>query len=649
MDEQYNIVHFEFAQAELPKFNERSGDGSRIDFGTNNNYPSFLNDLYRQSAKHGAIIKGKATYIYGSGFTGLSSVMANKYDSWNDTLKKCILDDEKYGGYALQIVWNKLGKIANVYHIKFHKVRTNYDNSKFWVKDEWDINKVIAYKQKTKERPYDAFDPSNPVGTQILYVKQECDQNDVYPLPSYFQALNYINADVLVGQHILGMAQDGFVASKLINFNNGVPATEQAKEAIEKAVAKKFTGSDGKRFMLSFNKNAESQVTITDLGSTQLTKEDFTNINNLIQQEIYAAHQITSPMLFGIKTEGQLGGRGELATAYEIFKNTYVNERQREHEGIFNKLLNLAGIMGEHKITPVEPLGVEIPQTIIEGLPKKYFLDKLGINPEDYPELQGTIMGQPQPVANEILKSLTGQQWRQLNRTVRDYSKGRITRPMASTILKTTYGLSDEQVIDFIGEESEFQQFHDDSLIPYFAEFGEQRENFIIVKQSDFKRETFDMQFAEQVELDKLSTNVLNLISKDKRITADVLSTVTKKPVEVINKVLADLKEQGYLTENNGIRELTKPIREITDTKPTTTQVLIRYTYEGPKDDRNRPFCARLLELDKMYSREDIETISQRVGYSVWDRRGGWWTQPDGTASPSCRHSWKTNIVLKKK
>jgi hypothetical protein len=56
----------------------------------------------------------------------------------------------------------------------------------------------------------------------------------------------------------------------------------------------------------------------------------------------------------------------------------------------------------------------------------------------------------------------------------------------------------------------------------------------------------------------------------------------------------------------------------------------------------------KLIEMDKLYSRSDIETISERVGYSVWDRRGGWWTEPNGDHSPSCRHIWVANIVLKK-
>ncbi len=73
-------------------------------------------------------------------------------------------------------------------------------------------------------------------------------------------------------------------------------------------------------------------------------------------------------------------------------------------------------------------------------------------------------------------------------------------------------------------------------------------------------------------------------------------------------------------------RSLTKPIEKIIgNIKPSITQVLLRYTYDGPEDSRNRPFCAKMMQLSKtkLWSRQDIENISLRLGYSVWDST--WW------------------------
>jgi hypothetical protein len=65
------------------------------------------------------------------------------------------------------------------------------------------------------------------------------------------------------------------------------------------------------KFMLAFNDSKENEPSIVDLSGTELDKH-FDLLNKTVQQEIFSGHKVTSPMLFGVKTEGQLGGRAEL-------------------------------------------------------------------------------------------------------------------------------------------------------------------------------------------------------------------------------------------------------------------------------------------------------------------------------------------------
>jgi hypothetical protein len=62
----------------------------------------------------------------------------------------------------------------------------------------------------------------------------------------------------------------------------------------------------------------------------------FMQLNEQVQQEILMSHRVTSPMLFGIKTEGQLGGRNELIEAYEAFQTSYVEPRQAQLDRCLN-------------------------------------------------------------------------------------------------------------------------------------------------------------------------------------------------------------------------------------------------------------------------------------------------------------------------
>jgi hypothetical protein len=55
-----------------------------------------------------------------------------------------------------------------------------------------------------------------------------------------------------------------------------------------------------------------------------------------------------------------------------------------------------------------------------------------------------------------------------------------------------------------------------------------------------------------------------------------------------------------------------------------------RYRYSGPLDSRNRPFCRRLEEADKAYSRAEIGEMNNGQIVNVYLTCGGW----------NCRHVW---------
>jgi hypothetical protein len=654
----YQLINIQFDQAQQPRFEEKKGK-NYVEFGAKNNYPNYLIELYGESPKHGAIVKGKVNYIFGKGFEGVEQKANSQGETWNQIMKRSILDDELQGGYYLQIIYNALGKIKDVFHIEFQKVRVSKDLQTFYVKNDW-----TASDFKEKAREYPAFNPNDPSGPQIFFVKQYNPKSDVYPLPSYFQGLNYIESDIQVSRHILGNAKHNFVATKLINFNNGLPQEEEQQE-VETDLKRKFANHDGDRVVIAFNPSRENAVDIVNLGETSLTKEDFTNVNNLIMQEIFSCHQVTSPMLFGIKTEGQLGGRSEIRDAYQIFQNTYVNERQQEHEQTFTKLMNLAGIDGEFKIVPVEPLSFEFSEAVMSAnMTRDEIREKLGLQSSVVTDASGVTT---QPVqANATLTNLSGRQHQNVMRIVRQFGSGKINKAQASLMLKNGFGFTDADVDTFLGidddpsTEQAFASMQDDLLVNEFAACGDNVEDFEVVETHDAKGYE---QFADE-EINVLKANVLDLISKDKRVTPEVMAKVLNKSVEQIDNALEALKLEGYLVQTGMeisilapnytpvVRKLTQPLSKIPGgDKTTKTEVLLRYTYSGPEDSKNRPFCARMLQLakTKLWSRADIENISERLGYSVWDRRGGWFTEPNGNHRPYCRHRWQVKIVTRKK
>jgi len=592
-----NFILVQFAEAKQPEYREKKKEGY-MEYGDKNDYPIYLVELFNKSAKHNAIVRNKVHYICGNGWTGNEQFIEkpNRSENLNDLTSKISMDLELFGGAYIEVIWG-LGKVAEMWHIDYTKIRTNKDNTQFWYKENWK-----DYKEKT-EFVYPAFNPKVQEGKQIIYLKEYRPNIGVYSLPVYFGALNYIESDIEVSKHVLGNAKTGFSASKLITLPDGTPSREEQNE-IHRKFKNTYTGSDGVKYMLSFVNDASRKPIVDDLGQSDLTKEDFGRVDELIQTNIFSGHQVTTPSIFGIAVAGKLGTRTEMRDGYEIFKNTYVNGKQQFLESFMNTMAGYFGYSEEMRIIPAEPIGIEFSEnTLLQVAPKEWILEKIGIDISKYAPVQ--------------------------------------TAPeLAPVELADAYSV--------------------------FFEFGEDKSEFEVWKQKNY---------FEDVELfadvTQLQSDVLDLISKDKRITPEVIADTLKEDIGVVKRIITALEKRGFIkpteyTIGQGIdsnviveRQLTEPLRDIVEKiKPKTTEFLIRYSYEWKKGipssqrDTNahpsREFCKYLLQANKMYSRAEIEQMSARLGYSVWDRRGGWWTMPSGEHSPSCRHQWVSNVVTRK-
>lgn len=651
-----NISFIKFADVKLPAMVELPGKGY-VQFGEDNLYPNFLLEKINKSSKHNGIVLGKVNYIIGNGISyksGRENIVPNKNETLNDFLKKVSTDIEIFGGVYIELHYNALGQVGAMYHVPYQKVRANKDQTQYYVKD-WTESVRVQPEIVT------AYNPAVKQGKQILCYKEYRPGLDIYSYPNYIGALNWIEIDIELSKYHLSTIKNGMFSSKLINFNEGKPSPEE-QQVVETKFKKKFTGSENAGgIVLSFSDDPAKAPTVLDLSNTDLDKH-FEILNKTTEQQIMVGHQVTSPMLFGIKTEGQLGGRTEIRDAYEIFKNTYVNDKQRALETLFTEISKLWGIDDEMVIAPIEPIGFEFSEaTIKEVAPKAWILEKIGIDLTKYPEaLPATAPAQDvtapdqnlsAPV-NENLKNLTGRQWQGVNRIIRNFEKGKINKEQAKLLLKSSLGLSDDEISIMLSLDNEMEftaQDNDELLLAEFAAHGESKEDFNVIASR--------ARFNFQEELTQPEVNVLDLIKKDKRITPEVIARALKMPLDDVEDIIQNLTDSGILVaaiSKVGIdeiieRTLPKPLSEITDKQPRTYEQKIMYSYEGPRDNRNRDFCRRLLDMDKFYSRSDIETMSQRLGYSVWDRRGGWWTKPNGVHSPSCRHRWVQNFVVRKK
>ena len=659
-----DLVILNFQEARQPEYREKRGKGY-IEFGEKNDYPNYLLALYNKSAKHNAIVKGKVNYIIGNGWKSDEAdpvadqfiAQPNQFESLDDLTRKVSIDIEIFGGAYLEVIWSLTGgQLTDVLHIDYTKIRSNADNTQFWYKKDWN-------ERKDELIPMMAFNTKVRQGKQILYIKEYRPGLDTYALPGYMGALNYIESDIEVSRHVLGNAQTGFSASKLITLPNGEPSPDE-KRNIERRFTDRFSGSDGKKFILSFTTDPARKPIIEDLGASDITKEDFTRVDLIIQNNLFAGHQITSPSLFGIAEPGQLGSRTQMRDSYEIFKNTYVNDKQQFLESIFNELAVLKGATSEISIIPVEPIGFELSEAaLLQIAPKEWLLEKAGIDVAKYAPTEATepSLNQEQVEVNDNLKNLSGRQYQHLMRVIRQFSQGKISKEIATTMLKSGLGMTDNEVNAMLGidddpmtEDFSFSALDEDTVIGLFREVGEPKGDYnIIHSKAVFSAKDA---FAEDVLIDKtLDKQILALIDKDRKISIDDIAKAVGKSRDVVQGRLSYLVESGAVSYDPKIeeRKLTKPLSKLVDDMEVTT-FEVKYSYEWkpivPSSQRDtaahpsRTFCRKLISEDRLWSRTGIEMLSARLGYSVFDRGGGWWGD-----SPSCRHEWRRNVVVKKK
>jgi DNA-binding MarR family transcriptional regulator len=606
------ISLFEFSEKKLPQFTEKKDSSkSWIKWGDDNNYPAYLLSLLDTSAYQGAIIQNKSKYVSGQGFTinteGLNIEQvailqhlvenANESESLNDILQKVAFDLEYIGGFAIEVIFtNQSKKIAELQYIDIATLRKDcFDDKIIYYSEDW---AKPTQDDKTNFQILDLFDENNLTGKKIFYYMEPRKGAKYYPKPSYFSGIKSIATDAEITNYDYNNVVSQFVGGTLVNFANGEP-TEEAKKEIKQAFEKKYTGTDNAgKVMFSFSNGKDTAPTVIQLNGNDLDKR-FDLLDKKTQQKIFVAHGVTSPMLFGIKTEGQLGGRTEIREQSELFQNTYICDKQRNIEEVFNYLLSFNGFNKRLSIIKAEPISAALSENIIA----------------------------PTMTTTEIREK-----------------SGLPAQPEQAT-----------------PTQNKFNSHEHDSLLSTFLKFGRKKSETKIhfVQNEYYPTDSYNAFISEKdllkqfakIDLNLTEQKVLNLIESSPQLTTKQIASKLDLTSKEIESSIKKLSESKLISNNENKFEITeKGNNEIDNSASTKIEVL--YSYEvrdgiGPEViEGTRSFCRELLALDKLYTRAEIDLLSAETGIDVWTRRGGWYMDPTSKiAKPSCRHIWKQNVI----
>ena len=286
---------------------------------------------FNVSTTNSACIEGIADLIYGKG-------IYSKTPAFNDVLQKLIPQEETkrvafdlklYGNACYQVYWNdEHTKIIKMYHIPVQTIRAEkIGNSprieNFYYCIDWNDQKKIKEKKKIP-----AFGTSNEK-MELLYIKNYSPGLYYYSLPDWVAAMQFAISEGEISNLHLNNITNGFLPAVMLNFNNGVPAPEE-RQTIEDLVQAKFTGTDNAgRFMLSFNDDPATKPTLDVIDISNL-HEKYEYVANYTQDRILVAHRVTSPLLFGIRTQnnGFSSQSEEMKTAFSILQTMTISPFQ---------------------------------------------------------------------------------------------------------------------------------------------------------------------------------------------------------------------------------------------------------------------------------------------------------------------------------
>jgi DNA-binding Lrp family transcriptional regulator len=595
-----------------------------IKSGEKNDFPYYLTDLYRRSALHSAIINAKVNYIAGRGWTfERSSYMSVAQRSLAENLIKQPFADmdltestlrwtrdfEIHNMFAVLVKWSKNKRTATLEHIDVANLRTNEDTTEFYYTRKWYVmknGKRVENKNFAEEKDYKvypAYDPNDRNGDQIFFYSVFHPDQYVYSLPVYYGGVTWIENHIAYSDFQYQNITASFSPMMQVKIYGNIP-DEQKQDEITDGITKNFTSPEGKRMIVGFYQSRDSS---TDVEAINVPDQStlYKEVAEQSELNICSAHEFPK-LLLGITTAGALGQRNELVVMEESFYNRYVVSRQRCIEYVFNTIAHDLGLPINLKLQRVKSVDWMPSDTAIEnalgvdGL-RKYVLSRLGMEDSQYMK----------------------------------YSN---VKPDANLQLFTKYGV----------DAAKYE-------VVKFRDLETESADEVEVSESEF------MTFAK-AEVKSLDRVVLDLLNKDAFMPSEEIAKVAKVSIGDVKDTIDRLREAGRIKyspekiagDKVGAYELTEKGLQTLEENPAKTEPLkVMYRYElganAPKlvaGGKSRPFCVELMDMKRLYSREDINAMSVEEGRNVWSLRGGWYTNPNtGVARPQCRHTWQQVIV----
>lgn len=323
--------------------------GGWLEFGTNNQMPTELIEIVQNASTHNAIVNGVAAMAFGQGLKAKNQseqvIIDSFFGARQKEIRSYVKDAYLFGNAYLEVLKGSVGNIAKTNHLASDKVRAGVDDEMeidgYWFSHDWTKKNPTGVN---KPMPLNTFEEGG--SNSVVAYHRQTTGVDIYGLPYYYAGVKYCKLESELAEFHLNNVANGFFGNVVFSFNDGEPDTDEEKFRIEKRIKEKFGGASGQRAFIIFNRDKEHGLEITPI-SIDNPSEQFQFISEEVDNKVLVAHRVTSPMLFGIRSNGGFGNNAdELATSEALFMKHVVNPFRDEIIESIEPLLFAIGVKG---------------------------------------------------------------------------------------------------------------------------------------------------------------------------------------------------------------------------------------------------------------------------------------------------------------
>lgn len=291
----------------------------------------------------------------------------------DDVYNKCSFDMAMYEQAFIEVIYNREGKIAELYHKSPHEIRieapdeygavNNYYYSNTWgeIKNKRDKRKANDVESAIK---IPAFNPKEiGEGRQLLHIKRYDSTNEYYPVPSYVSASNFIELEYILSDYVVNKVSGGYYPSGVFYVNSSMSEEDQNR-FIQEFRSKHEGVNNAGRIIFVFGDTAIQKPEFVKL-TDDLGNSVFKEYIETSQLQIATAHN-GSLSLLGIDLAGQLGNTNADSSRINVARLYFISTTIAPFQNLLLKGFNKIFKVNEMGKATVVNENLKLQQPIVQ-------------------------------------------------------------------------------------------------------------------------------------------------------------------------------------------------------------------------------------------------------------------------------------------